>query len=134
MTYVTGITALNILWPGRAPADWHTHGLINRQGWSWAGVQLTSTDHLLGNQGLHDATKILRRYAPNTPAGTLAASYERAVFDLLYQAAVTGKPVPNIQAKDIDDAVDFELVKHWICSIGLPEQQKAAMLAWFRFC
>ena len=71
---------------------------------------MRSTECLIGHEDLYDATAVLRRYAPKTPGGTLAATYERAVFDLLYHHISQGKPVPGYQAKDIDDAVDFEKV------------------------
>lgn len=132
-TYITGITALNILWPDRPAADWHTLGLANVFAWSWAGQQLMSTEHLLGDQDLYEATSILRCYAPETPEGMLAASYQRAVFDLLYSSAIKRKPVGNIQAADIDDAVDFGLVIRWIESLDpLPAEVRNKMLAWLR--
>ncbi|MFN2350181.1 MAG: hypothetical protein ABR558_11515, partial [Thioalkalivibrio sp.] len=84
MSYVTGLTALNIPLEDGTSADWHSSGLVNRQNWTWAGVRLASSDHLLNDAGVYDATEILRRYAPDTPHGTLAATYERAIFDLLY--------------------------------------------------
>lgn len=133
--YVTGITALNIPIPSRVFADWHSYGLANVHAWSRSGTTLIDTSHLLGMTGVYDATEALRRYAPDTTTGTLAATYERAVFDLLYHSAMTGKPVPNIQAKDIDDSVDFDLVKSWIRSADiLTEDRKATMIDWFTYC
>lgn len=132
MKYITGLTALNIAKPGHAPADWHTHGLVNEKSWCWSD-ELASTEDLLGEKGLYDATDVLRRYVPETPAGTLAASYERAVFDLLYHFLfVKKKPVPNVQAKDIDDAVDLALVADWIESAALPQDQTDTMLRWLQ--
>ncbi|BEH13955.1 hypothetical protein MAALD49_13230 [Marinobacter shengliensis] len=82
---------------------------------------------------MYDATSELRRHAPDTPEATLAASYERAVFDLLHHYAVLDKPVPNIQACDIDHEVDFDLIRQWINeSEALSEELKYAMLAWLR--
>ena len=44
-----------------------------------------------------------------------------------------GEPVPNVQAKDIDDSVDFDLVKSWIRSADiLSEETKATMINWFK--
>jgi len=130
-SYVTGITALNIPWPDRLQADWHSLGLFNGHAWCWSGEMLKSTEHLLGNQGLRDATEILRRYVPDTPEGTFAAGHERAVFDLLHHFTKIGKPVPNIQYKDIDHALDADQIKRWIQAVDLPEEQKKTMLAWF---
>jgi len=93
-------------------------------------VNMLSTEHLLGGQDLYDATTILRRYASTTPAATLAATYERAVFDLLNHFVSQGKNGLNYQVKDIDDAVDFEKVKIWIQTVGLPREQSNSMLEW----
>jgi hypothetical protein len=87
--YVTGITALNIPVHGRIFADWHMYCLTNVNAWSWAGTTLRDTTHLIGMAGVCDATEVLRRYAPDTITGTLAATYERAAFDLLYHSAMT---------------------------------------------
>ena len=131
--YVTGLTALNIPMPNGTTADWHSHGLVNRDHWTWSNDLLMDTSYLIGMAGVYDATKALRQYSPDTPDGTLAASYERAVFDLLHHFSMIGEPVPNIQAKDIDDSVDFDLVKSWIRSADiLTEERKARMLDWFK--
>lgn len=133
--YVTGITALNIPIPGRLAADWHSHGLVNRDDWTWSGDLLSDTTYLLGMVGVYDATMALRQYSPDTPDRTLAADYERAVFDLLHHFSMFGKPIPNIQAKDIDDSVDLGLVKSWICSADiLTEDRKKTMIDWFKCC
>lgn len=133
MCYLTGQTALNIPREDGCSADWHSTALVNRKNWILAGVQLDSTDHLLGDEGVYDATLILRRYAPDTPDGVFAASYERAVFDLLVHFSMRDKPVPNIQWKDIDNSVNSNLVKAWIETVDLPRDQKSMMLDWFRY-
>jgi hypothetical protein len=61
----------------------------NVNAWSWAGTTLRDTTHLIGMAGVCDATEVLRRCAPDTITGTLAATYERAAFDLLYHSAMT---------------------------------------------
>jgi len=106
--------------------------LLNPQAWSWSGKTLMETNHLLSMTGVYDATDTLRRYAPETPEETLAASYERAVFDLLYTAVIKGKRVPNLQPTDIDDAVDFSLVAQCIESADLAPDKRKRMLAWLR--
>jgi len=133
-TYVTGLTALNIPWPDCHMADWHSQVLTDPKYWLWSGRHLTATNHLLGNEDVYDATEILRRYALDTPDNTFAAGYDRAVFDLIHHFTQKGKPVPNIQYKDIDDAIDAERIKRWIEVVDLPAAQKAAMLDWFRHC
>lgn len=43
------------------------------------------------------------------------ASYERAVFDLLYRnIEQNNRPVPNVQPSDLDDVVNFEVIRAWI--------------------
>lgn len=129
--YVTGMAALNLPVHGRTAPDWHNSVLVNQADWSWSGELLTDTAHLIGMSGVYDATNALRQFAPDTPDGTLAASYERALFDLLYHFAVRDEPVPNLQAKDIDHEIDFKQVIHWIetCEM-IPDDRKAVMLAW----
>ncbi|WP_199452584.1 hypothetical protein [Marinobacter sp. bablab_jr008] len=132
LVYVTGLTALNI--PnevGEAPG-WHSHQLANRQRWTWSDIQIESTARLLGREGVYDATDILRRYAPETPEGTLAANWSRAVFDLLHHFSKIGEPVPNVQYKDIDHAINSEQVKKWIASVDLSDELKRSMYRWFR--
>lgn len=68
--YLTGITALNLDMPGRCALDWHSYGLVNRRAWCWAGDMLDSTNYLLGDQELYDATQMLRLFAPDVPQGT----------------------------------------------------------------
>lgn len=131
--YITGITALNIPKPDGRSADWHSQALVKRDSWTWSGDLLMDTTHLIGMAGVFDATNVLRQYSPDTPDGTLAAGYERAVFDLLHHFSMIGEPVPNVQAKDIDDSVDFDLVKSWIRSADiLSEETKATMINWFK--
>ncbi|WP_273205188.1 hypothetical protein [Marinobacter subterrani] len=131
--YLTGLTALNLNMEGRTAPGWHSTYLYLWENWTWSGDSIMDTTHLLGQRGVYDASSALRRHAPDTPDATLAASYERAVFDLLHHFAVLRKPVPNIQAHDIDPEVDFDQIRQWINeSEGLPEEIKSAMLAWLR--
>ena len=53
------------------------------------------------------------------------ASYERAVFDLLYyHIEQNSRVVPNVQPSDIDDVVDLDSVQEWVW-----EWEKAGDLA-----
>ncbi|MDC9602799.1 MULTISPECIES: hypothetical protein [Gammaproteobacteria] len=131
--YLTGLTALDLDMQGRTAPGWHSTYLYLWENWTWSGDSIMDTTHLLGLRGVYDATSELRRHAPNTPESTHAASYERAVFDLLHHFAVLDKPVPNIQAHDIDHEVDFDLIRQWINeSELLPLEIKSAMLAWLK--
>lgn len=129
-TYVTSFSALNIPVEDRHPPDWHSEVLHDPKRWSWSGKHLSSTAHLLGMIGVYDATEALRSFVPSTPDGTLAATYERAVFDLIYHFTQLDKPIPNVQAKDIDDAVDFDKIITWIRSVDMPQRQQDEMIAW----
>jgi|TARA_Y100001001_G_C8010975_1_gene309662 hypothetical protein len=131
--YLTGLTALNLNMKGRTAPCWHSTYLHLWENWTWSGDSIMDTTHLLGNRGVYDATNELRRHAPDTPEATHAASYERAVFDLLHHYAVLAQPVPNVQAHDIDHEVDFDLIRQWINeSEYLPGGIKTAMLTWLR--
>lgn len=129
-SYVTSLSALNIPIEHRNPPDWHSAVLNDPKKWSWSGKHLSSTAHLLGLRGVYDATTALRLFVPSTPTGTLAANYERAIFDLLYHFTQLGEPIPNIQAKDIDDAVNFDEIISWIRSVDISQQQQDKMIAW----
>jgi len=131
--YITGLTALNLNMEGRTAPGWHSTYLYLWENWTWSGDSIMDTTHLLGHRGVYDATSELRRHAPDTPEATHAASYERAVFDLLHHYAVLAQPVPNVQAHDIDHEVDFDLIQQWINeSEELSGEIKTAMLAWLR--
>ena len=133
--YITGYTALNISWPDRDQADWHTTSTFkpgaNTNAGLIAGLNFSMTEHILGDTDIHDVSEFLRKSGVESPPTTTAAGYERAVFDMLYHFAAKGEPVPNIQAKDIDHEVDFKQVAHWIetCEM-IPDDRKAVMLAW----
>ncbi|WP_375172117.1 hypothetical protein [Marinobacter sp.] len=131
--YLTGLTALDLNMENRTAPGWHSTYLYLWENWSWSGDSIMDTTHLLGLRGVYDATSELRRHVPETADATHAASYERAVFDLLHHFAVLGKPVPNIQARDIDHEVDFALIRQWINeNETLSEEIKSAMLAWLK--
>ncbi|WP_227714178.1 hypothetical protein [Marinobacter sp. 1-4A] len=45
----------------------------------------------------------------------ICASYERAVFDMLYNhIELSNQVVPNVQPSDIDDAVDLSRILGWV--------------------
>lgn len=132
-SYLTSITALNIPIPGRESALWHSHGLANSKAWLWAGIQVKSTNHLLGALGLYDATDNLRPFAPDIPEGTVAASYERALFDHLYHClTVQNGVVTNVQPQDIDDAVDYALVMTLVDEANLSTRLTSQLIAWLQ--
>ena len=113
--YLTGLSALNLIVEGRDSAYWHTSHIKNVKAWSISGVNFSSTQWLLGVADIFRANKSLSKSGVNLNVDIYAASYERAVFDMLYEfVVVREKVIPNIQAKDIDDAVDFDKVMDWI--------------------
>jgi len=113
--YLTGASALCL--PGRGdhpPALWYTHRLSNPGSWQIAGAGITSSINLLGVNGLWDATSSMASLGVKVHR-IWAASHERAIFDLLYHfCEVSGKPIPNIQASDIDDVVSLGDVSTWM--------------------
>lgn len=112
--YLTGITALCIPDHDGFTPLWYSSALGNTRAWQVAGFNLASSSTLLGAQGLYDATSLTK--AHGIEANTLwAATYERAVFDLLYHYChLNERAVPNVQASDIDDLVDLDRVLCWI--------------------
>lgn len=113
--YLTGTTALNIGHNDRPPALWHSTGIVNQHAWTVAGVDFQSTTPLIGYWGIHDGTEDIQRVIPDLDSRTFVASHERALFDLLHEfIVVRKKPVPNVQATDIDDVVDYSAIMKWI--------------------
>lgn len=133
--YLTGITALNIPIEGRDFADWHTTYLANTRSWRITGVNFISTEWLIGLDGVYRVNEELEERGLVFDRDIYAASYERAVFDMLHEfCVVRAKPVPNIQAEDIDDAVDFHKVMNWINqSVSLVDDDKlGTMRSWLK--
>lgn len=131
--YLTGSTALTLTPPdGPMPALWYTEGLSNPNSWRIAGRDLVSTQPLLGCAGLWDATRAINQYGFTLPQ-VWAATPERAIFDLLiHYCECRGKPVPNVQASDIDDVVQLDQVKAWLeqCRPFLSERGLDRMAHW----
>ncbi|MAM85823.1 MAG: hypothetical protein CME36_00755 [unclassified Hahellaceae] len=93
--YLTGLTALNLDMQDRTAPDWHSTYLYLWENWTWSGDSIMDTTHLFGLRGVYDATSELRRHVPETPDATHAASYERAVFDLLHFALRKRPVIPS---------------------------------------
>lgn len=137
--YITGYTALNINWPDRGQADWHTTSTFkpgaNTSAWRIAGLNFSITEHILGDADIHDVSEFLRKRGVESPPTTKAAGYERAVFDMLHDYIVINRTViPNIQWKDIDDAVDREMIVGWIDRAvpeWISENDAVKMKEWF---
>src|SRR5690554_3288298 len=111
-SYITGLTALCIPHPGRHKPLWHHFGPPDR--WQIAGADYPDTSFLFGNRELVDLTETFALWGIEPPL-CVSASYERAVFDLLYfYVEKKGRVVPNVQPSDIDDVVDFQIVVDWI--------------------
>lgn len=132
--YITGTTALVIPSPNTGfPALWYTASLKDPDSWKYAGSDYVSTYHLIGDEGIWDATAILSMYGYEGDQIILAASHERAVFDLLiHYCVMKGTLIPNIQASDIDDIVCFDQVKKWLTEATpyLPEVGLERALLW----
>ncbi len=137
--YITGYTALSISWPDRTQADWHTTSTFNSDAnfsaWRIAGLNYSMTEHILGDTDIHDVSEFLRKNGIENPPTNLSAGYERAVFDMLYHNIVVNqRVVPNIQWKDIDDAVDRDVVVEWIdrsVPEWVSESDSEKMKVWF---
>ncbi|PTB99803.1 hypothetical protein C9993_01450 [Marinobacter sp. Z-F4-2] len=110
--YITGLTALCIPHPGRFKAFWH--GIGPPDTWTVAGRNYPDTSHLFGDREIVDVSAYLALAGVQTTLSR-CASYERAVFDLLYHhIEQNNRPVPNVQPSDLDDVVNFEGIRAWI--------------------
>ena len=128
--YITGLTALCIPHPGRSKAFWH--GIGSPDAWTVAGQNYPDTSHLFGDREIVDVSAYLA-LAGVQASLSRCASYERAVFDLLYRnIEQNNRPVPNVQPSDLDDVVNFEVIRGWIREWERAGQltHEEAMLAW----
>ena len=110
--YITGRTALCTLHPGRLKPFWHSIGSPDK--WTIAGQNFSSTYCLFGDREIIDISEFLA--LSGMPVNlSRCASYERAVFDLLYHfIEQNNRVVPNIQPTDINDVVDFDRIIAWV--------------------
>ena len=130
--YITGLTALCALHPGRLKPFWHSMGSPDR--WAVAGQNFPDTSHLFGDREIVDISEFLA--LSGMPVNlSRCASYERAVFDLLYRhIEQNNRVVPNVQPTDISDVVDFEHIVAWVCEWERSGQLKCgkAMKSWLK--
>ena len=110
--YITGLTALCALHPGRPKPFWHSMG--SPAVWAIAGHNYPDTSFLFGDREIIDISEFLA--LSGLPVNlSRCASYERAVFDLLYHhIEQNNRVVPNIQPTDINDVVDFDRITAWV--------------------
>lgn len=116
--YITAQTALCTVHPGRPKPLWHSLG--SSTVWAIAGQNFPDTSHLFGDREIVDISEFLRLSGMPVDLSR-CASYERAVFDLLYhyieqnnRMVPSNRVVPNIQPTDIDDVVDFGRITAWV--------------------
>lgn len=137
MYYVTGTTALNLPIKGRTQALWHTLSALKPESlraWRIAGLNYSSTEHILGLVQVYDIQGLLSQFGITTSPSHYAAGYERAVFDTVYHHAIHHSRVVNVQKSDIDDVVDFKLVIQWTKDCRkkglLTSETSETMLSW----
>jgi len=120
--YITAQTALCTLHLGRLKPFWHSMG--SPAVWAIAGQNFPDTSYLFGEREIVDISEFLA--LSGMPVNlSRCASYERAVFDLLYyHIEQNSRVVPNVQPSDIDDVVDLDSVQEWVW-----EWEKAGDLA-----
>jgi len=111
-SYITGLTALCIPQLGRFKPFWH--GIGAPDAWSVAGRNYPDTSCFFGEREIVDVSEFMAQSGIQTNLSR-CASYERAVFDLLYHhIEQKNRTVPNVQPSDIDDVVDFDRVRDWV--------------------
>lgn len=130
--YITGQTALCTLHPGRLKPFWHSLG--SPAVWAIAGQNYPDTSYLFGEREIVNISEFLA--LSGMPVNlSRCASYERAVFDLLYyHIEQNNRVVPNVQPSDINDVVDFERIVAWVWEWERSSQLKQgeAMRSWLK--
>lgn len=112
--YVTGASALSLPSDTGFPALWYSHALANPESWQLAGVHINGAIEILGLEGIWDASEQLSPHLQQT-CTVMAASHERAVFDLLFHFShLRTCEIPNFRFSDIDDVVEKGLILRWI--------------------
>jgi len=129
--YITGLAALCIPHPRRTKPFWHSVQEPDST-WTVAGRNFPDTSWHFGQRELVDVSDYFSLAGIKTDL-TQCASYERAVFDLLYyHIEQNSRMVPNVQPTDINDVVDFERIVSWILDLIRSGQLKQgeAMRRW----
>ncbi|MEP3561770.1 MAG: hypothetical protein ABJM19_00370 [Marinobacter sp.] len=107
--YITGLAALCIPQPGRTKPFGHSVPEPDSNG-TVAGRNYPDPSWFFGQRELVDVSGYFSLAGIKTDL-ILCASYERAVFDLLYHHIdQNNRVIPNVQPSDINDVVDFERI------------------------
>lgn len=131
VAYVTGLAALCIPHRGRTKPFWHSLATPDTH-WTVANRNSPDTSWFFERRELVDVSDYFRLAGIHTEL-VYCASYERAVFDLLFaHIELSGRPVTNVQPTDINDVVDFRRVSEWVLELDQQGRLKngPAMIAW----
>ena len=113
-TYLTGTAALSIPTEEGDVADWHFDAAFLREGTRFrvAGVNFPSTSNLLSRFGIRECANVLRARAVPLPVHQpfYAATYPRAVLDLLLTTTAEHKQPAFLQASEILEEGDLQSV------------------------
>ena len=112
--YLTGTAALSIPTADGNVADWHFDATFLSEGTRFrvAGANFPSTSALLGRFGIRECADVLRARAVPLPADKrfYAATYPRAVLDLLLTTTADHKQPAFLRASDLLDDDDLQSV------------------------
>ena len=112
--YLTGTAALSIPTEDGNVADWHFDATFLSEGTRFrvAGANFPSTSALLGRFGIRECADVLRARAVPLPADKrfYAATYPRAVLDLLLTTTADHKQPAFLRASDLLDDDDLQSV------------------------
>ena len=123
--YITALAALCIPHPGRPKPFWHSLPLSDSK-WTLSGRDYPDTSWFFGQRELVNVTEYFALAGIKTDL-VLCASYERAIFDLLYRhIEKDNEMVPNVQPSDINDVVNFERILTWVLELERSGQLKRA--------
>ena len=112
--YLTGTAALSIPTEKGDMADWHFDAVFLREGTRCrvAGANFPSASDLLGCFGIRERANVLRDRAVPLPThqAVCAATYPRAVLDLLLTTTAEHKQPAFLQASDTLEEGDLQSV------------------------
>lgn len=120
--YITGRSALRLI-----PPDKFEEASFEASSVLVAGMHTRSTWKLLGNEGLYESPHGVKRAGAILPK-PLVANHERALFDELYDASLSGRGM------EIDEleGIDGDQVESWIMESSISGPTKLEMLRMLR--
>ncbi|WP_286241151.1 MarR family winged helix-turn-helix transcriptional regulator [Neptuniibacter halophilus] len=138
--YLTGLAALNIpSADAEGTGDWHAietfEGGFGRSPgpFFFSGVNYADTKHILGTNGIHELSGVLKKAGFNCPDQLWAADHYRAMADMIYQRFCEKGTIDSYQ---VDDWFPEKNHKEKLCAYlvklknSLNSKQNASLNHW----